>query len=62
MKIAASVLLNLLISGDERWHTTEAPLAHERNSIFKCKQHLSKHDNMGPIWATTGQAQMGTPI
>ena len=30
--------LKLFISGNERCHTTDAPLAHNRNSIFKCKQ------------------------
>jgi len=38
-KIAASILLKLFISGYGRCHTTDAPLAHEWNSIFKCKQH-----------------------
>ena len=37
--VKASVLLKLFISGDERCHTTNTPLAYERNSIFKCKQH-----------------------
>ena len=38
-KIAASVLLKLFISSNERCHTTDAPLAHEQKSFFKCKQH-----------------------
>jgi len=38
-KTAASILLKLFISGNERCHTTDAPLAHERNATFKCKQH-----------------------
>ena len=42
-KIAALVLLKLFFSGNERCHTTDAPLAHERNSIYKCKQH-TLHD------------------
>jgi len=45
--IAASVLLKLFISGNEKWHTTDAPLAHEQNSIFKCKQDTI-HDSWGP--------------
>jgi len=46
-KTAASVLLKLLISSNERCHTTDAPLAHEQNSIFKCKQHTI-YDPRGP--------------
>jgi len=46
-KIAASVLLKLFISSNEWCHTTNAPLSHERNSIFKCKQHTI-HDPWGP--------------
>jgi len=41
-KTAASVLLKLFISGNEWCHTTDAPLAHERNSIFKWK-HIHVH-------------------
>jgi len=37
-KIAASVLLKLVINCDERCQTTDAPLANGRNSILKCKQ------------------------
>jgi len=37
-KIAASVLLKLFVNSIERCHTTDDPLAHERNSIAKCKQ------------------------
>ena len=37
-KIAGSVLLKLFINGYERWHTIDAP-KHERDSIFKPKQH-----------------------
>jgi len=44
-KIAASVLLKQFISGNERYHTTDP--VHERNSIFKCKQHII-HDPWGP--------------
>ena len=44
--IAASVLLKLFINGNNRCQTTDAPLEHERNSIFKCKQHTI-HD---PWW------------
>ena len=48
-KTSASVLLKLFISGNEWWHTTDAPLAHEQNSIFKCKQHTcTLHDPWGP--------------
>ena len=48
-KTAASDLLKLFISGNEWWHTTDAPLAHEQNSIFKCKQHTcTLHDPWGP--------------
>jgi len=37
-KIAASLLLKLFTSSNERCHTTDAPTpAYERNSIFKCK-------------------------
>ena len=43
-KTAASVLLKLFISGTEISHTTDAPLAHDQNSIFKCKQHTI-HDH-----------------
>ena len=39
-KIAASVLLKLFISGNESCHTTDARIAREWNSIFKCKQHI----------------------
>ena len=42
-KTAASVLLKLFISSNEWCHTTDAPLAHEQNSIFKCKQHTCTH-------------------
>jgi len=51
-KIAASVLLKLFISGNERYHTTNAPLAHEWTSIFKCKQHTI-NDSKGPENITT---------
>ena len=37
-KTASSVLLKLFISGNERFRTTNAPLAHEQNYILKCKQ------------------------
>jgi len=48
-KTAASVLLKLFISSNEWSHTTDAPLAHERNSIFKCKQHTcTLFDHGGP--------------
>ena len=48
-KTAASVLLKLFISSNEWCHTTDAPLAHDRNSIFKCKQHTcTVHDPWGP--------------
>jgi len=38
-KTAASALLKLFIGGNEKCHTTDAPLAHEQNSIFKYRQH-----------------------
>ena len=38
-KTASSVLLKLFISSNEWCHTTDAPLAHEQNSIFKFKQN-----------------------
>jgi len=41
-KTAASVLLKLFISENERCHSTHA-LAHERDSIFKCKQHTIQY-------------------
>jgi len=44
-KKAASVLLKLFISGNERCHTSDAQ-AHEQISIFKCKHHTI-HD---PWW------------
>ena len=44
---AASVLLKPFISGNKGCHTTDAPLAHERNSFSKCKQHTI-HDPRGP--------------
>ena len=48
-KTAASVLLKLFISGNKWCHTHWRPLAHERNSIFKCKQHTcTLHDPWGP--------------
>jgi len=37
-KIAASVLLKLLSSGNERCHTTDAPIAHEQSS-----SNVNKH-------------------
>ena len=52
-KTAASVLLKLFISSNEWCHTTDALLAHKRNSIFKCKQHTcTLHDPWGSrkIW------------
>jgi len=46
-KTTASVLLKPFISSNEWCHTTDA-LAHERNSIFKCKQHTcTLHDPWG---------------
>jgi len=48
-KTAASVLLKLVISSNEWCHTTDAPLAHKRNSIFKCKQQTcTLRDPWGP--------------
>jgi len=50
-KTAASVLLKPFISSNEWCHTTDPPppLAHKRNSIFKCKQHTcTLHDPWGP--------------
>jgi len=35
----ASVLLRVIIDGNEICHTTDTPIAHERNSICKCWQH-----------------------
>ena len=43
-KIAASVSLKLFINGNDICHTTDSPLAHKRDSIFKCKQHTF-HDH-----------------
>jgi len=48
-KTAASVLLKLFTSSNEWFHTTDALLAHEQNSIFKCKQHTcTLHDPWRP--------------
>jgi len=38
-KIADLVLLKLFVSVIERCHSTDAPLAHEQNSIFKHSKH-----------------------
>ena len=43
-KIAVSVLLKLFISVNKRCHTTDSPLADDRDSIFKCKQQTN-HDS-----------------
>ena len=40
---AALVLLKLFVSGNERYHTTDAPLIHERNSFYVCKQQTIHH-------------------
>jgi len=42
-KIATSILLKLSINSNEIYHTNDTPLAHERNSIFKYKQHTIHH-------------------
>jgi len=40
-KTATSVLLKLR-NGNEGCQTINAPLAHERNSFFQCKQHTNR--------------------
>jgi len=44
-EVAVSVLLKLIIDGNERCQQWR-PLVHEHNSSFKCKQHAI-HDPWG---------------